>query len=165
MKKLLIVDDEKIEREGIKMLLKQMNLDLDILEANNGKKAYQILCEREVDLMLTDIKMPFMSGMDLVKAAKEMKPDMPIAIFSGFGEFTYAQEAIRYGVKNYILKPVKPDEFKETIQNMLVDCQKREEQEEEKLKNNDFQYKYFLQKYLFTGKTSYVNELTKGKIA
>lgn len=162
MKKLLIVDDEKIEREGIKMLLKQMNLDLDILEANNGKKAYQILSEREVDLMLTDIKMPFMSGMDLVKAAKEMKPDMPIAIFSGFGEFTYAQEAIRYGVKNYILKPVKPDEFKETIQNMLVDCQKREEQEEEKLKNNDFQYKYFLQKYLFTGKTSYINEIMKG---
>ncbi len=139
-----------------------MNLDLDILEANNGKKAYQILSEREVDLMLTDIKMPFMSGMDLVKAAKEIKPDMPIAIFSGFGEFTYAQEAIRYGVKNYILKPVKPDEFKETIQTMLADCRKKEEQEEEKQKNNDFQYKHFLQKYLFTGKTSYLEEITGG---
>lgn len=163
MKKLLIVDDEKIEREGIKMLLKKMNLDLDILEANNGKKAYQILCEREVDLMLTDIKMPFMSGMDLVKAVKEIKPDMPIAIFSGFGEFTYAQEAIRYGVKNYILKPVKPDEFRETITRMIDDCRQKEVREEEKKQNSDFLYKYHLQKYFFTGKTSYLDKIAEGR--
>lgn len=48
MEKLLIVDDEKIEREGIKMLLKQANLDLEILEANNGKKAYQMLCTKRL---------------------------------------------------------------------------------------------------------------------
>ena len=84
MKKLLIVDDERIEREGIKMLLKNMGQELDIVEASNGKRAYQILSEQEIDLLLTDVKMPFMSGLDLVKLARELKPDLQIAIFSGF---------------------------------------------------------------------------------
>lgn len=55
MKKLLIVDDERIEREGIKMLLKNMGQELDIVEASNGKRAYQILSEQEIDLLLTDM--------------------------------------------------------------------------------------------------------------
>lgn len=76
MKKLLIVDDERIEREGIKMLLKNMGQELDIVEASNGKRAYQILSEQEIDLLLTDVKMPFMSGLDLVKLARELKPDL-----------------------------------------------------------------------------------------
>lgn len=161
MKKLLIVDDERIEREGIKMLLRTMNEELEILEASNGKLAYQMLKTQQVDLLLTDIKMPFMSGLDLVKLVRELNPDMQIAIFSGFGEFTYAQEAIKYGVTDYILKPVKPQEFRHTITSMLENCRRKEAEEEEKRSNTYFLYKYSLQKYLFTGKPEYIEKLTR----
>lgn len=162
MKKLLIVDDERIEREGIKMLLRTMDEKLEILEASNGKLAYQMLQSQKVDLLLTDIKMPFMSGLDLVKSVRELNPDMQIAIFSGFGEFAYAQEAIKYGVTDYILKPVKPQEFKQTIAAMLENCRRKEEEEAEKRSNAYFFYKYSLQKYLFTGKAEYLEKMTYG---
>lgn len=164
MKRLLIVDDERIEREGIKMLLKNMGQELEILEASNGKLAYQMLKSQEVDLLLTDIKMPFMSGLDLVKMVRDLNPDMQIAIFSGFGEFTYAQEAIKYGVTDYILKPVKPQEFRQTIGRMLDNCRQKEEEEEEKRNNTYFWYKYSLQKYLFTGKSEYIEKLLGGGV-
>lgn len=159
MKKLLIVDDERIEREGIKMLLRTMDEELEILEASNGKLAYQMLKNQKVDLLLTDIKMPFMSGLDLVKLVRELNPDMQIAIFSGFGEFTYAQEAIKYGVTDYILKPVKPQEFRQTMKAMLENCRRKEEEEEEKRNNTYFLYKYSLQRYLFTGKSEYIEKI------
>lgn len=162
MKRMLIVDDERIEREGIKMLLKSMGQELDILEANNGKQALQILGERDVDLLLTDIKMPFMSGLDLAKQVREMGKDMQIAIFSGFGEFTYAQEAIKYDVTDYILKPVKPQELKKTIERMLENCRLKEEAEDEKRNNTSFLNKYFLQKYLLTGKCEYIEKICRG---
>lgn len=161
MKRLLIVDDERIERNGVKMLLKGMGHEFEILEASNGKQACQILAENDIDMMLTDIKMPFMSGLDLVKCARELKGHFPIAIFSGFGEFTYAQEAIKYGVTDYILKPVKPQEFKQTISRMLEACRLKEVQEEEKWNNTNYLYKYFLRKYLFTGKQSYIEKLSQ----
>ena len=78
MRKLLIVDDERIEREGIKMLLKKMNADLDIIEAGNGKQACKILEEQEIDLLLTDIKMPFMSGIELVRVAEKKINTCPL---------------------------------------------------------------------------------------
>ena len=132
MRKLLIVDDERIEREGIKMLLKNMHFPVEIVEAENGRKACEILEQQEIDLLLTDIRMPFMSGMELVRRTREMNKDIPIAIFSGFGEFAYAQEAIKYGVTDYILKPVKPKEFQQTIQQMLKKCSEAEARKEEK---------------------------------
>lgn len=159
MRKLLIVDDERIEREGIKMLLKKMNADLDIIEAGNGKQACKILEEQEIDLLLTDIKMPFMSGIELVRVAREKNKHMPIAIFSGFGEFTYAQEAIKYDVTDYILKPVKPKEFQETITRMLEKCRSIEARRAEQQNRTDFVDKYLLQKYLFTGKEKYMHAM------
>lgn len=163
MKKLLIVDDERIERNGIKMLLNKMGKNLEILEAENGKKAYQILNETEIDLLLTDIKMPFISGIELVKLARELKPDIQIAIFSGFGEFTYAQEAIKYGVTDYILKPVKPQEFQQTIEKMLDNCMRLEAQQEQHKNNTSYLYKYLLRKYIFTGNEEYLKKILEMK--
>lgn len=164
MKRMLIVDDERIEREGIIMLVESMKKDIEILQASNGKKALQTLKERKVDILLTDIKMPFMTGLELIKVAKELVPDLQIAIFSGFGEFAYAQEAIKYGVTDYILKPVDPVRFKKTLEMMLEACESKEREKEQKEKDSSFFGRYLLQKYLFTGKSEYLEKLVvKGK--
>ena len=109
MYRVLVVDDEKIEREGIKFLLSREEGEFKISEASNGRQALEILRNEEIDLLLTDIKMPHMDGLELAKKAKEEKEELQIVIFSGYNDFSFAQEAIRYGVKEYVLKPVDPD--------------------------------------------------------
>ena len=105
------MDDEKIEREGLKYLISTETKEHKIFEASNGREALQILREEDIQLLLTDIKMPHMTGLELSKKSKEEQPDLQIIIFSGFSDFAFAQEAIRYGVTEYILKPVNPEDF------------------------------------------------------
>lgn len=151
MIKILIVDDEKIEREGMKYLLAQQECEWEIYEANNGKQALQVLRTQPIDLLLTDIKMPHMDGLELSKRAKEENPELNIVIFSGHSDFSFAQEAMRYGVSDYILKPVEPDSFHQTICKIEQKIQKNKEKEHRELKEKNFLQQYFLQNYLYTG--------------
>ena len=102
---ILIADDEKLERNGIKFLLKREQEELEILEAINGKAAAGILQKKQVDILFSDIKMPYMTGLELAKAARELQPEIEIVIFSGYNDFSYAKEALHYGVVDYVLKP------------------------------------------------------------
>ena len=102
MIRLLIVDDERLEREGVKYLLAQENKEWRIYETANGKDALRILREEKIDLLLTDIKMPHMDGLELTSKAKELYPELPVVIFSGYSDFAFAQEAMRYGVTEYV---------------------------------------------------------------
>lgn len=123
MIRILIVDDEKIERNGIKFLLKQMNLELEIFEAVNGLKALDVLKEEKIDILLTDIKMPFMDGIELIQEVVKSWTDIKIIIFSGYGEFEYARMAMKSGVSNYILKPVDPQEFFTSMEKTLKEIE------------------------------------------
>ena len=87
-----------------------------VFEASNGKQALQIIRTEDIQLILTDIKMPHMDGLELSRRAKEENSALQIVIFSGYSDFSFAQEAIRYGVTEYILKPVNPDDFHKVIQ-------------------------------------------------
>lgn len=115
MYRVLIADDEKIEREGIKFLLSMEEGEYEIQEASNGKQALNIIHSQKIDFLLTDIKMPPMDGLELAARVSEENPEIPIVIFSGYSDFGFAQEAMRYGVKEYVLKPVDPDTFHKTI--------------------------------------------------
>lgn len=96
---ILIVDDEKIERNGIKFLLKKQAEPFEIYEAPNGKAALEQLCSmrnqgKKIDILLTDVKMPFMDGIELIGAAKEEGFTLKTIIFSGYNEFEYAKQAV-----------------------------------------------------------------------
>lgn len=129
MTNVLIVDDEKIEREGLKYLLSREEGERTVFEAANGKQALQVLRSEDIQLLLTDIKMPHMTGLELSKKAKEENPNLQIIIFSGFSDFTFAQEAIRYGVTEYILKPVNPDDFHKVLERAESEISKRRKKE------------------------------------
>lgn len=119
MYNILIVDDEKIERNGIKFLLKQFGMQLNVFEATNGAKALEFLETQQVDILLTDVKMPFMDGIELCTEIRKRGWNMKILIFSGYSEFEYARMAVKLGVTEYILKPVDPNEF-EHIMNGVI---------------------------------------------
>lgn len=138
MIRILIVDDEKIERNGIKFLLKQMNLELEIFEAVNGLKALDVLKKEKIDILLTDIKMPFMNGIELIQEVVQKWNDLKIIIFSGYGEFEYARLAMKSGVSNYILKPVDPQEFFSTMEKTLKEIEDEKLGQELKEKEKTF---------------------------
>ena len=124
MYNILIVDDERIERNGIIMLLKRLSINAGIVEAANGKEAYEYLCSDEaehIDILLTDVKMPFMDGITLIKKLNEDNIKLKTIIFSGYNEFEYAKLAVKLGVKDYILKPVDPVEFENTIKKVCAE--------------------------------------------
>ena len=132
MYNILIVDDEKKEREGIALLLKRFGFPLRTAFAQNGEDALKIMEKNHFDILLTDIKMPHMDGLELSKRAKEENEELQIVIFSGYNDFTFAQEAIRYGVKEYVLKPVDPDIFHETIGKIKQEIEKNKNNKREK---------------------------------
>lgn len=122
---ILIVDDEKIERRGIKLLLNKIDVEWDIEEAANGKEALELLKQRPFDIMLTDIKMPFMDGLQLIEESVKLDPEMKTVIFSGYGEFEYARKAMTFRVVDYILKPVEPEEFEKLMKKIISQVENR----------------------------------------
>ena len=144
MYNILIVDDEKIERNGIVFLLKLLDIKLNIEEAANGKAALDILKERQMDILLTDVKMPFMDGIELIKNAAPICPDMKMIIFSGYNEFEYAKLAVKLGVSDYILKPVDPKEFELTITKVLNELENLRFEKELKSKSTEYMKEYLL---------------------
>lgn len=127
----MIVDDEDVEREGIKFLINKHGLPLDIIEEENGEDALEYLKSNPVDILFTDIKMPFMDGIDLSEKVRELYPNIKIIIFSAYGEFDYAKRAINANVSHYILKPIHIDEFIKVFKKIIELCDKECEEKEQ----------------------------------
>ena len=116
MYKLFIADDEAIIREGLRCLLDWETLGFTIAgEAANGDAALQFLLSETPDLVLLYIRMPGMSGLDVVRIAREHGYDGKVVILSGYSDFNYARTAIRYGVLSYLTKPIDEDELLEIV--------------------------------------------------
>lgn len=123
----LVVDDEKIEREGIRFLLEKKAFPVEIAEAENGEKALAYLQTRKADILFTDIKMPFVDGLQLAERAAAIQPHLKIIILSAYGEFEYAKRAINLDVFHYLLKPIDVTEFTDVTQRVLSRCEEERE--------------------------------------
>lgn len=119
MHKILIADDEIIERQGLKTLIERRNLPVEVLLACDGEEALSIIHSKKIDVLITDIKMPKMNGLELCRKAREIDPKMFIIVQSAYDDFDYMQEAIRVQVNDYILKPILISEFDALITRAL----------------------------------------------
>ena len=146
MYRILVVDDEKIERKGVLFLFKQMDIDCEIVEIVNGQVALEYLENNEVDILLTDVKMPHMDGMELIKQIKErnLNPNMKIIIVSGYSDFEYAKLAVKLGVSDYILMPVDPKEFEPTLRKILDELDSQKYEQDLKEKSMSFMKQHYL---------------------
>lgn len=136
MYKILLVDDEILVRDAIRKNIDWGKLDCELIgDCENGKQAVEFVKTHEVDIVLTDILMPYMDGMELSHFLHDNYPDILIVIFSGFGEFEYAKKAIQYNVSEYMLKPVTAMELTKVIENMKekLDSRKKEQRKMESL--------------------------------
>ncbi|MEK3889539.1 response regulator transcription factor [Bacillus sp. FSL K6-3431] len=106
MYKVLLVDDERIILDGISSFIQWESLGTNLIgTAKNGMEAFRIIEEQQPDIVISDIKMPGMNGLELVKKTNAVYPDIRFIMLSGFAEFDYAKQAMQYGVKHYLLKP------------------------------------------------------------
>lgn len=114
--KLIIVDDEQIVREGIKNLLDWEALGYHIAgEAANSTEAFKLIKEQKPELVLLDVRMPGMYGTDFIKMAREEGCTAEFIIISGYSEFKYAQQALKYGASYYLTKPIDEDELQDAV--------------------------------------------------
>ncbi len=117
----LLADDSISELEMMLYLIKKENLPLQAATAEDGEQALQYIQHHFVDLLITDIRMPFLDGLALCRKALEINPEMKIIIISGYDEFSYAKAAISLNVTEYLLKPIQPLEFIRLLQSLI--CQ------------------------------------------
>ncbi|MFC4320467.1 response regulator transcription factor [Litchfieldia salsa] len=119
-KTILVVDDEPRTRQGIKKTLETWSSGRhDILDAESAAYSIEILKKQKVHLLISDICMPEMTGLEMLDTLKKQKQDPVVIILSAYSEFTYAQEAIRLGVHNYLLKPVNKIKLIEVVEGAL----------------------------------------------
>jgi two-component system response regulator YesN len=122
--RILIVEDELKIRQGLRAIIEDViPSGCLIREASNGKEALDWLkTQDKVDLLITDIRMNEMNGIDLMKRVKPLYPGLSIIVISGHDEFIYAKEAIRYGALDYLLKPVDRVELANILNRVKEEC-------------------------------------------
>lgn len=114
--KVLIVDDEERIRKGMKNLLETVIGGYRVVaEASNGKKALDCLIACHVDVIITDIRMPEMDGMEFIRRVRNQLPKIPIFVLSGYDEYEYMRQALKSNVTDYILKPIDRVEFAQSL--------------------------------------------------
>ena len=136
---LLLVDDEDEVRGRISSLIDQNSGFVIVGKAGNGHDAYELVEELHPDVVLTDIKMPFIDGIELAKLLKRDFPTVKVAFISGYDEFKYAQEAIKLNVISYLMKPITSQE----INQFLKDLKNRLDDEYSRKFNNDIALKHY----------------------
>ncbi len=131
MIKVMLVDDEIAIREGIRNSFPWEESGYTLVgEAPDGEIALPIIRDENPDILITDIRMPFMDGMELCREVKRMMPWIGIVILSGYDDFSYARQAIQLGVQEYLLKPITARELREVL-DRISEKMKRERRERE----------------------------------
>ena len=112
----IVVEDEKRIAKNIAKLIEQTNSHYKVLEIfHNGEDAWDYIQKQPPQVVFTDISMPVMDGIELVNRIHESMSFIRCVILSGYADFTYARSAIRYGVEDYLLKPINPTELQEAL--------------------------------------------------
>jgi len=134
MFKLMIVDDEEEVRQGIikKTDWKKYNFEI-IAEAENGREALDLMEEQTPDIVIADICMPLMDGLELARAVQENYPTVKTVILTGFDDFKFAQQAIKYGVSDYVLKPILPKDINELMKKLKNQIDREIAEREDKI--------------------------------
>lgn len=131
MYRLLIVDDEEIEREGMACFIPWENYQIQLVgTAWNGVEALEQVRQKQPDIVLTDIKMPVMDGIGLIRAVKKEYPNVEFIVLSGYGEYEYTSQAMELGVRHYVLKPCDEKRISEVLEKVKTEIEKKKSQKQ-----------------------------------
>ncbi|PYI55600.1 response regulator transcription factor [Paenibacillus flagellatus] len=127
MYKVLLVDDERIILDGISRMVDWTSLETELVgTARNGVEAFERIRETKPDIVISDIRMPGMDGLELVEAARVYDSRIRFVLLSGFGDFDYAARAMQYGVQHYLLKPTNEDKIGDALRKVVAELRREE---------------------------------------
>ena len=169
MIKIFLVEDEIIMRDGIKNNIPWREEGYDFVgDASDGELAYPMIRKLRPDILITDIHMPFMDGLELSALVKKELPKIKIIILSGYSDFDYAKQAIRIGVTDYLLKPVTGKSLLEAVGKVAAEIRKESEEEQalqkyrEEMQENVMQEKQRLFYDILTGRSGFREIVERG---
>lgn len=126
MLKVIIADDERLICRLVQALADWDSLGMEVVAmAENGLEAMELVRSERPDVLITDIRMPGCDGLELIRSAKQLMPELEVVIISGYAHFEYAQSAMKYGAGYYLLKPIKQAELMETLEKIRERCEAR----------------------------------------
>lgn len=168
--KVFLVEDEMVIRRGIKNSIDwEKEGYIFCGEASDGELAYPMIIKEKPDILITDIRMPFMDGLELCKLVKKELPNIKILILSGYDEFDYAKEAIRLGVTGYLLKPISSGKLLEALNGVSESIRREKEDKdlvrkymEEMRENTEHEKQKFFEQ-MIAGNLSMADALETGK--
>lgn len=135
MNKVLIAEDEKMIRQGIKAIVSRTGVPIEeIIECKNGQEAYDRIASDKIDVLITDIRMPKMDGITLVKEIQKLRDVPRVIVISGYDDFSYAVELLRCGAREYLLKPINRDDITRIMKEMEEELQEEKIQTKEHVK-------------------------------
>lgn len=131
MLRLMIVDDEQIIREALSSMIDYSSIGYEVIAtAKNGMEAYDRICDDYPDVVITDIKMPILNGLELIERSSKTDSHITFILLSGYGEFDYARQAMKYGVRYYLLKPTDKQELINALNTIREEKKQAEIQKE-----------------------------------
>lgn len=168
--KVFLVEDEMVIRRGIKNSIDwEKEGYIFCGEASDGELAYPMIIKEKPDILITDIRMPFMDGLELCKLVKKELPNIKILILRGYDEFDYAKEAIRLGVTEYLLKPISSGKLLEALNGVSESIRREKEDKdlvrkymEEMRENTEHEKQKFFEQ-MIAGNLSMADALETGK--
>ena len=168
--KVFLVEDEMVIRRGIKNSIDwEKEGYIFCGEASDGELAYPMIIKEKPDILITDIRMPFMDGLELCKLVKKELPNIKILILSGYDEFDYAKEAIRLGVTEYLLKPISSGKLLEALNGVSESIRREKEDKDlvrkymEEMRENTEHEKQKFFEHMIAGNLSMADALETGK--
>lgn len=117
--RILVADDEALERDALEMLIHRYDDGIPVIKAKNGKEALCHALSDDADLFILDIRMPVMDGLEAAARIREEKPEAVVLFLTAWGDFSYAQKAVRLGVSDYLVKPISYDVLAGTLDRLL----------------------------------------------
>ena len=156
---ILVVDDERIERECIRFLIDKEKLPFEVRDIDDGLDALELMREWPVDILITDIQMPRMSGLDLVKRAKEIFPALKTVFFSGYADFEYARTAVTLGAETYLVKPINPEELGRVLDKLLEELDDSQTRQRQQFRQKSVMTQYALQRAIRGDESHLMTEL------
>ena len=128
--KIVIAEDEELQLNSLVKKVEKFCPGFTVVgTAQTGSQAYKLICEKAPDILISDIRMPVMTGIELMEKARIMFPELQFIIISGFSEFEYARSAIRLQVSDYLLKPVETEELQKALNKIRLKLQERAQEE------------------------------------
>ena len=145
MLRVVLADDERKVIFLLRELIDWDKLGYEIVGvAHDGLRALELVADKQPHLLVTDIRMPGCSGLDLIRQAKERQPGMHCIIISGYREFEYAQSALKYGVEDYLLKPIKKEELTSLLLRLRDKLGEEERQELSRARSEENQQEHLI---------------------